>query len=201
MNIFYGNPHHLVEYNSAEEFINKIDALGQSQTLIMNAELNPRYRINGAKVGISSKANSKPFIIDSMKTLFIEHSQRFFFRLPFEQLKHFIQKTGKDGRKTTWAASDTTRFKDDSLYAITYSKIAADCYSQMGLVPHNLKQSSETEQNRRSLKRDSNGRLYWENISKFTPNNRNSNGRFEINTAPAGPPTGTTEQREFSRRT
>lgn len=201
MNIYYGNPHHLVEYNSAEEFINKIDALGQSQTLIMNAELNPRYRINGAKVGISSKANSKPFIIDSMKTMFIEHSQRFFFRLPFEQLKHFIQKTGKDGRKTTWAASDTTRFKDDSLYAITYSKIAADCYSQMGLVPHNLKQSSETEVNRRSLKRDSNGRLYWENINKFTPNNKNNNGRFEINTTPAGPPTAVPGESGFSRRT
>lgn len=180
MNMYYGNCPHLVEYNSGEEFINKIDSLGLGNTLIMNAELKPRYRINGAKVGISSKANSKPFIVDSMKVMFMDYGNRFFFRTPFEQLKHFTSRKNKNGG-TTWATSDTSRFRDDTLFSLTYSNIASDCYATMGLLPFDTQQAKEVNSQRTQIMRLPNGKLQRvkERPIVNLKNNINSNGNTE----------------------
>ena len=135
MGIFYGKPPHLIEYNIGEEFINKIEHLSDmGQTLIMNNDLNPRYRIQGAKVGISNKANTKPRIIEAMRSMLSDYGNRICFRQPFEQLRTFVQKPTSNGQSYTWAAQDLNRHRDDDLFSITYSQMAADTFANAGLV-------------------------------------------------------------------
>lgn len=166
MNMFYGYCPHLIEYNMGEELINKIDSLNMSGTLVMNSQLQPRHRVQGAKVGISNKSNTKQWIVESMANMFVEYGDRFFFRTPFEQLKTFIKKQTSAGN-STWQAADTSRYRDDSLFSITFAKMAAECYALMGLLPHNLVEAREMKSQIPQVYRDASGRLYRTTEEKF----------------------------------
>lgn len=163
MQLYYGGVDvpHLIENNIGAVFIEFMEKTQLANTLIHNSQLNPRYHTHGVRVGISCKTHTKAKIIESMQELVDTYSQNIYYHVYFQQLRTFIKKATKEGR-SKWQAMDLNRFKDDVLFAVTYSKMAADVYATLNKTPKSPSQQLSRKQ-RTFLRRGESG-LYTETI-------------------------------------
>lgn len=132
MNIYYGRVPHLVEINVGRELVNSIELWGNMKSLIAQSMLPQSLQVNSSEpIGIKKVSSNTPFIHNRLVEMLESYTDNIFIDEFFHQLKYFVKKepTKASGKsEVSFRTADYRYYKDDLIYGILYSYIAAECY-------------------------------------------------------------------------
>jgi hypothetical protein len=129
----------LVESNRGTSYTQYRENKALSDEMVLNFQL-PFYLQNQTTinegVGIDNKGIRSTAIINRMDEMYRTYGDKFYIPVQFEQLKTFVCTVSERG-KEMWGPMNKKHFKDDVLYASTFSYICAElCFPE--LVPENI---------------------------------------------------------------
>lgn len=150
----------LVESNIGQSYTQYKEQKGYGNSLTLNYELPPYLQNKTAineGIGIDNRGLRNQAIINKMHELIVSYGDRIYFPDFFMQLKTFVCEVSDRG-KEMWGPSNRKYFRDDILFAATFSYICAElCYPE--LVPENIEDRKKKIALDYSLKYDENWNL------------------------------------------
>jgi len=132
LNMYYGGIPELVETNVGGDYMNYLDVRRMRRQLIMQTQLPvPLRSSNSAKVyGVyNSRGSVAAHIIDVTINMIDAHGPKIDCLQFYEQLKHFTEKE-LTGGKIRYQSEDLRYYRDDVIFAVTFSYIASLCYER-----------------------------------------------------------------------
>ena len=101
------------------------------RTLVIGTELPPIFqtRDNTVKIGIDNKGLRNAAIINMMHQVFDSFGDNIYLPVFFNQLKTFTCK--QVGRSEIWEPLDKKHYWDDTLFALTYAYLCAQCFAHL----------------------------------------------------------------------
>jgi hypothetical protein len=118
----------LVESNIGTAYMDYKEAKGYGNSLVHRLELPDHMQGGGNLYGIDNRGNRNRFIITKLYEVLEAYGDRFYFNVPFRQLRTFACKISDKGNET-WGVTDPRKFHDDVLFALVFSYICASSYS------------------------------------------------------------------------
>jgi hypothetical protein len=158
MGLYYGVKKEAVEKNAGLSYISYKETHGFWNTMMMNCEFSEYFQSgDGGGIGIDNKGNRAKLIINKMIELFNSYGTNLYHDVVFEQLKTFVCKITKAGNET-WGSLDHRYYRDDVLYALVFSYIAANSFNGR-FSPVNLEEEEKKEREIHELQYDSSWNL------------------------------------------
>ena len=151
----------LIESNIGTAYREYKDNKGLGNTFVYSSELPQILQTKGGTVliGVDNKGLRNPIIIGTLRNVFETFGERMWLPVFFNQLKTFTCK--QKGNGETWEPMDKRYNRDDTLFALVYSYLCAECYSRKN--PEELEGPTASKNNiaEHKLTRDRQGNLKY----------------------------------------
>lgn len=110
--------------------------------MMYSAELPDHLKSGVSKdIGVDNKGYRNKAIINEMYKVFTVFANKIYIPTPFEQLKTFVCDITRAGNES-WGPVDSRYYRDDSLWAIVFSYIAAQ--GHIHRIPTNIEEEAKT---------------------------------------------------------